>query len=133
VRLSKPLEAPREKPGIPRLWLFVVLVLASVILGDLNSRMADARSLEQDAEILEREVTQLRGEIVDLQAKIASANNEFTVERWAHEQAKLVREGEHLVILVPMDEIEPVENPTAIQAIEAPSTLEVWLELLFGD
>jgi cell division protein FtsB len=133
VTLNNPVETTHDKPGFPRLWLFVLLVLGSLILGDLNARMADARGLEQDAAILESEVTQLRDEITGLQDKIASANSEFAVEQWAHDQAKLVREGEHLVILVPMEQIEPAENPSSVQQIEAPSTLDVWLELLFGD
>jgi prefoldin subunit 5 len=95
--------------------------------------MADARNLEQDAQILEKEVAQLDREIEDLEARIASANSEGAVERWAHESAKLVREGEHLVILVPLGIIEQAPDPSSIQEITSPSTLEVWLELLFGD
>ncbi len=128
------LNLPFGKYGFPRLWLFVLLVIGSLILGDLNSRMADARNLEQDAILLQNEVARLQTGITQLKLDIESANRPENVERWAHEDAKLVREGERLIVLIPGDaqEDETLAVPT-LQGSPPSSKIEIWLELLFGN
>ena len=127
------LDLPIGKYGFPRLWLFVLIIIGSLILGDLNSRMADARHLEQDANLLQEEVARLRERIAQLKLDIASANTPENIERWAHEDVKLGREGEHLVVLIPgaVQEQEVLTLPSSRENSSS-SKIEIWLEFLFG-
>ena len=121
-----------QKSAFPRLWLFVLLVLSALVLGDLNQRMADARHLDQDAALLEDELNRLIEENARLQDEIAVANTEAYVERWAHQEARMVQEGEVLVILIgPEGEESVAGNPSEADA-PVYSNLDVWLELILG-
>jgi len=114
-----------------------VLILASVIagiliLGDLNRRMANARRLERDAVQLETEVAVMATERVQLMTGVAEATSESIIAEWAHSDAKLVREGETLIIpLPPPDQIFGATlAPGEIN--ETPSKWQVWWALIFG-
>ncbi len=129
---AKMSKKPKVKAGFPRIWLFVLLVLGALVLGDLNQRMVDARRLEKEATLLAQELTDLEAGIARLEVEIESANGVDTVEHWAREEAKMVRPGEHLVVLIapdgkPLESIPPQTTPEPL-----PSNMEVWLELLFG-
>ena len=121
-----------EKHNFPRFWLFILLVLGALVLGDLNQRMADARRLERDAALLEVEVERINEENTRLEEEIAIANSEEYVERWAHVEAKLVKEGEVLVILVGPEGEEIILEQPPEPDIPDSSNLEVWLKLLTG-
>jgi len=121
-----------KKTPFPRLWLFVLFVLGALVLGDLNQRMADARRLEQDAILLEAELAELMEENARLEAEIAVGNSEEYVERWAHQEARMVREGEVLVILIGPEGEERASGMPAEPDAPVMSNLDVWLSLLFG-
>ena len=122
-----------KKSPFPRLWLFVLFVLGALVLGDLNQRMADARHLEQDAILLQTELDGLMEENARLEAEIAVANTEEYVEGWAHQEAKMVREGEVLVILIGPEGEERASGVPSESDAPVMSNLEVWFEVLFGD
>jgi cell division protein FtsB len=121
-----------QKPTFPRLWLFVLLVLGALVLGDLNQRMADARRLDQDAALLEEELERLLEENTSLEEEIAVANSEAYVERWAHQEARLVREGEVLVILIGPEGEESVTGLPSEDDAPVYSNFDIWLELILG-
>jgi cell division protein FtsB len=131
MKVKKPKER-EEKVGLPKLWVFVLLVLGALILGDLNQRMADARRLEEEAILLEAEVQELEEDITRLQEEIQIANSEVYIERWAHEEAKWVRQGEILVIPVTDTVEEPVLGPPEEPDLPVLNNMEIWLKLLFG-
>ena len=121
-----------QKSTFPRLWLFVLLILGALVLGDLNQRMADARRLDHDAGLLEAEFSRLEEENARLEAEIAVANTEAYVEHWAHQEARMVREGEVLVILIGPEGEESVSGTSSELDAPVSSNFEVWLNLIFG-
>ncbi len=126
-----------SEDGEGRNRLSSVLILASVIagiliLGDLNRRMANARRLERDAVQLETEVAVMATERVQLMTIVAEATSESIIAEWAHSDAKLVREGETLIIPLPPPGQISVATPTLGQDIETPSKWQVWWALIFG-
>jgi cell division protein FtsB len=129
IKTSKDRE---ERVGLPRLWLFVLLVLGALILGDLNQRMADARRLEQEAILLEEELQDLKSEINRLEEDIQNANTEEYIESWAHGEAGWVQAGEILVIPVNDQVEEPVLGPPEDPDLPVLSNMEIWMKLLFG-
>ena len=126
-----------SEDGEGRSRLSSVLILAAVIagiliLGDLNRRMANARRLERDSVQLETEVAVMATERVLLMTGVAEATSESIIAEWAHSDAKLVREGETLIIpLPPPDQIFGA-TPAPREINETPSKWQVWWALIFG-
>ncbi len=114
-------------------WIVMVLIAGLLIIGDLNRRMADARRLEQDALILEDQVAAKSTEQADLRTRVAGATSEDAIAEWAHADAKLVREGEVLIVpLAPPDET-PTPGEAESDYPDQPTKLQIWWALLFGD
>jgi hypothetical protein len=130
---SNMLQNRQETNRIPRIWVLIGLTIAALILGDLNIRMAGARTLERDAAILRAEVSTLEAELASLEIQIQGANDEAAIIEWAHDQAKLVREGEVLVVPVPGEfgALEIISEPIADQTL--PGNLDIWRELILGE
>ena len=126
-------EGKYSRKQIVRVWVVFLAVIGILILGDLNRRMSDARRLERDATLLETEVTALEGEGARVETQIASAGDDAVVERWARTQAKLTRDGEVLIVPIPIGGYVEPPLPTPTPVPEPPSRLEVWWLLLFGD
>ncbi len=125
-------EEKNDKQGFPRFWIFVILILGSLILGDLNQRMADARRLEKDLDLLVAESIRLDDEIIELDERTEEVNTEGFIDDWAHEEAKMVKDGETLVILIPTGLTEEPDRPNLPTVSNQANKLEVWVELIFG-
>jgi cell division protein FtsB len=120
------------RPKISRVWLLVAVVIAVLILGDLNRRMSDARRLEQDQLALQTSVASIESQNDDLRTQVAEATNDILVEEWARGQAGMVQEGEHLILPLPVGEATPVPTPSSNRAGSSASNWEIWWALLFG-
>jgi cell division protein FtsB len=115
------------------IWLIVIVVVGILILGDLNRRMANARRLERDALQLQTEVALMATERVQLITEVGEATSEAIIAEWAHSDAKLVREGETLIIPLPPSGQISVESSVPGNPLETPSNWQVWWVLIFGD
>ena len=115
------------------IWLIAFVIIGILILGDLNRRMANARRLERDAVQLETEVGVMATERVELMTAVAEATSEAIIAEWAHSDAKLVREGETLIIPLPPPGQIYVATPVPGYDLETPSNWQVWWALIFGD
>ena len=125
-------EERRRRRGPSKAWLVVAIILAILILGDLNRRMANARRLERDARSLSTEVAQLAEENAELETSVAGATSDAMVEEWARTEGRMVQEGERLIIPVPAEGEVAEVTPTPVAATDRPSNWEVWFALLFG-
>ena len=94
-----------EGPGkISSFWLLVALIVGTLIMGDLTRRMTDARRMERDARTLATQVSELEALNEELEANIAGAGDDASIEAWARSQAKLIQDGERLVVPLPVEE-----------------------------
>lgn len=125
-------EMERESGGISRGWMLALVVLSILILGDLNRRMADARRLEREGAVLEAEVSALAAENDRLAYQIAHADDDELVESWARSEAKLIREGERLIVPLPASGLTERARSDEQAEFTIPTNWQVWLELLFG-
>jgi cell division protein FtsB len=122
-----------EGPGkISTVWLLAALIVGILIMGDLTRRMTDARRMERDARTLATEVSELETLNEDLEQNIAGAGDDASVEAWARSQAKMIQEGERLVVPQPVEEPSFVVAQPPEAPVEPPTTWEVWLALLGG-
>jgi len=117
---------------LPIFWIVMILIAGLLIIGDLNRRMADARRLERDALILEGQVSAKSTERADLMTSVAAATSEESVAEWAHADAKLVREGEVLVVPMAPPDVTLTPDTAQSELPEPPTRLQVWMALLFG-
>jgi len=113
-------------------WIVMILIAGLLIIGDLNRRMADARRLERDAEILSGQVSAKNTERAELMTQVAQATSEEAIAAWAHADAKLVREGEVLVVPMAPPGTAPAADVDGVEYPETPSKFQVWWALLFG-
>jgi cell division protein FtsB len=115
------------------IWLIAIVIVGILILGDLNRRMANARRLERDAVQLETEVAVMATDRVHLMTSVAEATSESIIADWAHSDAKLVREGETLIIPLPPPGQISVATPVPGHNLETPNNWQVWWALIFGN
>lgn len=113
--------------------LLILVLVGILILGDLNRRMVDARRLERDADVLSTQVSALETQNAVLATQMARTTNDSLVIEWAHEEAKMVRDGEVLVIPVTPPGGTPIPQATPTILVEQPSNWEVWWALIFGN
>lgn len=125
-------EMERESGGMSRGWMLALVVLSILILGDLNRRMADARRLEREGALLEAEVSALVAENDRLAYQIEHADDDELVESWARSEAKLIREGERLIVPLPASGLAEQARGDDQADFTIPTNWRVWLELLFG-
>ena len=117
---------------ISSFWLLAALIVGILIMGDLTRRMSDARRMEREALMLATQVSELEELNEELEEDIANAGDDASIEAWARSQAKLIQEGERLVVPVPSGEIAPSLAVQTEAPVEPPTTWEVWLALLGG-
>ena len=122
-----------EGPGkISSFWLLVALIVGTLIMGDLTRRMTDARRMERDGRALAIQVSELEALNEELEANIEGAGDDASIEAWARSQAKMIQEGERLVVPQTVEEPSSVAAPLPETPVEPPTTWEVWLALLGG-
>ncbi len=125
-------ETEPEKSRPPMIWILIILAAAILILGDLNSRMAETRRLERDAETLQTEVVVMKTQNADLATQVAGATSEASIQEWAHAQGGMALPGEVLIVPVAPEGEQDGAVATPEAPFEPPSNWEVWWALLFG-
>jgi len=110
--------------------LIVILVL---LLMDFNQRMVLLTKMRGQEEELEQEYSQLQSTRDALETQIAFANSDLAVEKWAREDAKLIKEGDIPIVILPPS--KPTPTPTPVPRVEEKpiSNLEIWKELFLGE
>ena len=113
--------------------LVVVIILLVLLMMDFNNRMVRALELEQQAEAMTTRMAELEQTKVYLEAQIAYATSVKAVEQWAREDAKLIKEGDIPIIILPPS--KPTPTPTPVPRVEEKpiSNLEIWKELFLGE
>jgi len=116
-----------------RLILVAVIILLVLLMMDFNNRMVRALELEQQEQVLNTRAAQLEQTKVYLEAQIAYATSEKAVEQWAREDAKLVKEGDIPIIVLPPSAPTPTPTPVPLVQEEPLSRFEIWIELFLGE
>ena len=126
------METPRSRSSFGRAGLALAIIAGILLLGDLNSRMSDARRLERDARSLQTEVAGMEALAARLATQVAQATSESLVEEWARREGKMVREGEHLIVPLAPSGTVGASAANATPLAPLPSRWEVWWALLTG-
>jgi cell division protein FtsB len=116
-----------------------VILLALVVIGgrlviDFSQRIVEGQQKVEEQERLEGEIDSLLQEQEDLEADKVYYSSPAFVEEWAHNEGKMVREGETLVVpLYRQSEAAPAVTPQPVvdPAVEEIPSWQVWWALFF--
>jgi len=117
-----------------RIFWAVVVILALVSLTSIAQRIATVQRLEKDLLTATAVYGQVDATHVYLQTQIARATAGLDFDAAIREQAGMAREGDEVIIPVPVG----TPHPEATQAVAAgtptppPPPWEVWWRLFFG-
>jgi len=116
-----------------RLFIAIGVVLAFLLLMDLNGRVSEMFRLSQERDALATVDANLLATQTFLQTQIAAATLPATVEEWAREEGHMVRPGDVLVIPIPEPGTTPVAEVKVIPTQKPVENWEIWWELFLGD
>ena len=140
---------PSAQPASPRRPRFrltnwqIILILLVVVGGrlviDFSQRIIEGQQKLAEQRALEAQIEALRNEHDALDAARIYYNSQAYVEAWAHDQGKMVRDGEMLVIPLYQREAQdtapdlPVAAGTLTAANASQPAWQVWWSLFFDE
>lgn len=124
------ISAQARRPSTIQIVLLVILAIGLPLAIDFRRRIEQGQSVTADQRELEAAITELETEQQALTAERAYVASDAFVEAWAHDQGKMVRDGERLVIPIPQGE-PIVEQPAQRGTSEPISNWHVWWSLFF--
>jgi hypothetical protein len=134
--MSASKDSPKS-PSRPPLTALQVLTIVGVvvwllILLDFNRRLASEQQLVAAANQARTQLAKLEAEHSLLETQVAYATTDAAVIQWAHENGKMAKDGEVLVVpLVPTAQPTPLPPPVPLPT--TPPTWVLWQNLFFSD
>jgi cell division protein FtsB len=113
-----------------------ILAISLLLAINFSGRIAAGRRIEGERDSLDRVITTLQAQATALKATLSYVNSEAFINKWAHSEGKMVKEGEVLVKPVP-GQITPQPSPTPFVAVSVgdshPETQnwKLWWQLFF--
>jgi len=108
---------------------FLALIVVWMIV--FGGRIADLNRLTDEFNQSQLTISALTATTSALATEIVRAGSDAAVEEWAYEQAKMIREGDHRVAIVPVEgtPIAPTPLPTPVP--QPQNRLMIWWQLFF--
>lgn len=116
-----------------RLITVVGIVVLVLLMMDFNNRLTTMFRLNNEEAGLQTRISDLKATQVKLEDQIAYATSEIALEEWAREDNRMIKEGDHPIILLPPSDYSFEPTPTPQVETVLPSRIEIWQELLFGE
>ena len=108
------------------------ITILSMLVMEFNSRTTDLNSLTVERDLVSTQLAQREETKVALEAQIAIATSEAAVNRWAHEDGHMVKEGEIPVIPLQNGQAAPTPTPTPLPSPQETETPNDWILLILG-
>ena len=105
-------------------------ILVLLVLG-FNNRLAMLRRLEEEANEVGTEVDRLERTHEVLETQIAYATSAAAVEEWAYEEARMIREGDHLIVPISPHESTPEPSLLEMTEVQSLENWQIWKALFF--
>jgi hypothetical protein len=105
-------------------------IMVLLVLG-FNKRIVDLRRLEEEANEVSTDVDRLERTYAVMETQIAYATSAAAVEEWAYEEARMIREGDHLIAPISPQESTPVPEFLAVPEIQTTENWQIWKALFF--
>jgi cell division protein FtsB len=108
-----------------------VVFLAYLVMG-FNTKMAELRRLSEQKDEVAARATSVALENAHLQAQVTQAVSDQAVMKWAYEDARMVRPGDHPVAPIAPMVSTPQPTPVPVSEYRQIKNWQMWL-LLFVD
>jgi len=134
--------APPRRPRFRLTNWQIILILLVVVGGrlviDFSQRIIEGQQKLAEQRALEAQIEALRSEHDALVAARIYFSSQAYIEAWAHDQGKMVRDSERLVIPLYQREAQDIApdlpvGGTAAAADASPPAWQVWWSLFFDD
>jgi cell division protein FtsB len=128
--VTRPAQNRRPRLTNVQIILIVVAVVGLRLVFDFSQRIVEGQRMIAEQRQLEAEIEALLEEQSLLETMKLYYGSDAFVEAWAHDEGKMVREGETLVIPIPMGEPAPTPLPAETPTASLPPW-QVWWLLFF--
>ncbi len=116
-----------------RVIVVVVVAILVVLLMNFNQRMVLLSRLRSQEKTLTLEYANLEATRSVLQTRVANADSDEAVEKWAREEAGMIQDGDVPIVLLPPS-VPVTATPTQpVVEIDEVENWEIWQELFFGN
>jgi cell division protein FtsB len=105
-------------------------ILVLLVLG-FNNRITMLRRLEEEASEVSTDVEMLERTHTVLETQIAYATSAAAVEEWAYEEARMIREGDHLIAPISPQESTPKPSILEMPEVQSLENWQIWKTLFF--
>jgi cell division protein FtsB len=127
-----------QRRRIPLSNLQIIMIVLIAVGGrlaiDFSQRIVEGQKKINEQHALEAEIDELEREQQRLEAEKAYYSSSAFVEAWAHDEGKMVRDGERIVVPLYEDTPEPAvqeEAPTTAEQQSSIPAWQVWWTLFF--
>jgi len=116
-----------------RIIIVVVILLVIVLMMDFNNRMVLLLRLNSERNTLSTQVSELELTKVSLDQKIIYATSDLALEQWAREEARMIKDGDIPIIVIPPVDETPSSTPIVVKTPNPIARWQIWQELFFGE
>ncbi len=109
---------------------FLALIVIWMIV--FSGRIADLNRLTDEFNQSQLTISALTATTSALATEIVRAGSDAAVEEWAYEQAKMIREGDHRVAVVPVEGTPLAPTPLPTPVPQPQNRFRIWWELFFN-
>ena len=113
--------------------MIVLIAIGGRLAIDFSQRIVEGQKKINEQHALEAEIDELEREQQRLEAEKAYYSSSGFVEAWSHDEGKMVRDGERIVVPLYEDTPEPTaqQTPTTSEQESAIPAWQVWWTLFF--
>jgi cell division protein FtsB len=133
----QPARAPRRRIPLSNLQIILIVLIAvgGRLAIDFSQRIVEGQKKINEQRDLEAEIDDLEREQQRLEAEKAYYSSTAFVEAWSHDEGKMVRDGERIVVPLYEDIPQQAQQPTDAPSAQEPAipAWQVWWTLFFDD
>jgi hypothetical protein len=108
------------------------LVIMVIWMIAFSSRISDLNRLSQEYEDAQVTMAALTATTRYLATELAIADSDAAVEEWAYENRKWIREGDHRIVIMPVEGTPVPAETTSEPAEDSENFFRLWWELFFS-
>jgi hypothetical protein len=109
---------------------FLVLIVVWMIV--FGGRIADLNRLTDEYTQAQLTISALTATTSALATEVIEAGSDAAVEEWAYEDAKMIRDGDHRVAVVPIEGTPLAPTPLPTPVPEPKNLFRIWWDLFFN-
>jgi cell division protein FtsB len=111
--------------------LVAAVIILILMMSDFSNRVSEVRRMDVQKETVSILNTQLVATEQEVQAEIAYATSASAVEKFARDEMKMIKPGDHPIEPMAPAESTPAPTPVVSITVEPVAKWEVWYALFF--